>query len=71
MKQIQSRVQRQGQIYRFSLADIDYVAFVWQAGVGFRGRIQGNPRVPEQTGSSSLAVREALMQWLSAENASL
>ena len=71
MKKIQSRVQRQGQIYRFSLADIDYVAFVWQAGVGFRGRIQGNPRVPEQTGSSSLAVREALMQWLSAENASL
>lgn len=69
MKNIQSRVQRQGQIYRFSLEGTDYAAFVWQVGTRFRGRLEGNPQAPEQTGNSSLAVREALLQWLAAQNA--
>lgn len=70
MKSIQGRVQRQGQIYRFSLAGTDYAAFVWQEGTRFRGRVEGNPQVPEQTGRTSLAVREALQQWLAARSAS-
>lgn len=64
MKKNQGRMQRQGQIYRFSLAGTDYAAFVWQAGTRFRGRVEGNPQVPEQIGRTSLEVREALQQWL-------
>lgn len=70
MKHTQGSVQRHGQIYRFSLAGTDYAAFVWQAGIRFRGRVEGNPQVPEQTGRTSLAVREALQQWLAARNVS-
>ena len=70
MKSIQGRVQRQGQIYRFSIAGTDYAAFVWQLGTQFRGRVEGNPQVPEQTGRTALAVRDALQQWLITRNAS-
>jgi hypothetical protein len=70
VKQRQGRVQRQGQIYRFSIAGTDYAAFVWQLGTRFRGRVEGNPQVPEQTGHTSIAVRDALQQWLAARSAS-
>jgi hypothetical protein len=69
MKNTRSRVERHGQIYRFSIAGTDYAAFVWQLGSRFRGRIEGNPQVPEQTGPTSLAVREALQHWLAARSA--
>lgn len=70
MKNIRGRVQRQGQIYRFSIAGTDHAAFIWQEGTRFRGRLEGNPQVPEQTGPTSLAVREALLKWLAARSAS-
>jgi hypothetical protein len=71
MRSLQGRVQRQGQIYRFAIAGTDYAAFVWQIGTKFRGRVEGNPQVPEQTGRSALAVRDALQHWLVTRNASL
>jgi len=60
MKNQRSRVQRLGQIYRFSINGLDYAAFIWQLGVRFRGRVEGNPQVPECTGRTALAVRDAL-----------
>jgi hypothetical protein len=38
MRSGQGRVQRQGQIYRFSIAETDYTAFVWQLSTQFRGQ---------------------------------
>jgi hypothetical protein len=64
MKRQPQRVQRQGQIYRFSINGTDYAAFIWQFGAQFRGRIEGYPLAPECTGRSPLAVRAALQQWL-------
>jgi hypothetical protein len=64
MKNQQGHVQRQGQIYRFSINGADYAAFIWQLGTQFRGRVEGNPKVPECTGRSALAVRNALQRWL-------
>jgi hypothetical protein len=57
-------VQRQGQVYRFSIAGTDYIAFVWTLGTHFRGRIDGHPEVPECSGRTALAVRNALKLWL-------
>jgi hypothetical protein len=64
MKNQQGRVQRQGRIYRFSINGTDYAAFIWQSGMRFRGRIDGHSQVPQYTGRSALAVRDALQQWL-------
>lgn len=63
MKQ-QGRVQRQGRIYRFSISGTDYAAFIWQLGTQFRGRVEGYPQVPQCTGRTALAVRDALQLWL-------
>ena len=67
MKNQRSRVQRLGQIYRFSIDGLDYAAFIWQLGVRFRGRVEGNPQVPECTGRTALAVRDALQLSLVAQ----
>ena len=64
MKNQPRRVQRQGQIYRFSIAGTDYAAFIWQLGKKFQGRIEGHPQVPQCTGLTALAVRDALHRWL-------
>src|SRR5262245_29075510 len=57
-------IQRQGQIYRFSIDGSDYAAFVWREGKQFRGRIEGQPQVPQYTGRTALMVRDALKLWL-------
>ena len=64
MKNQQGHVQRQGQIYRFSINGADYAAFIWQFGAQFRGRVEENPQVPQCTGRTALAVRDALQLWL-------
>jgi hypothetical protein len=64
MRNRQVSIQRHGQIYRFSIDGIDYAAFIWQFGKQFRGRIEGNPQVPQCTGRTVLAVRDALQTWL-------
>jgi hypothetical protein len=69
MTKRQGRVQRQGQIYRFSIDGLDYAAFIWQLGRQFRGRIEDNPQVPQCTGRTALAVRDALQRWLVARAA--
>lgn len=71
MKSKQGRVARQGQIYRFVIAETDYAAFVWQIGTQFRGRVEGNPQVPEQTAHTAIGVRDALRQWLTARSLSV
>jgi hypothetical protein len=70
MKQQAARVQRQGRIYRFTIAGNDYAAFVWQFGAQFRGRVEEHPQVPQCTGRTALAVRDALQQWLTKNAAS-
>jgi hypothetical protein len=64
MNNRRSRIQRMGRIYRFSIAGTEYAAFIWQLGKQFCGRIEGNPQVPQYTGRTGLAVRDALQQWL-------
>ena len=64
MKSKQDRVQRQGQIYRFTIAGTEYAAFIWRLGAQFRGRLEGNPQAPEYTGRTALAVRDAFQQWV-------
>ena len=66
MSQRNGRVQRQGQVYRFSIEGADYAAFVWALGAQYRGRIDGYPQVPECSGRTALAVRDALRDWLMA-----
>jgi len=64
MKDRRGHVQRQGQIYRFSINGTDYAAFIWQLGKQFCGRIEGCPEVPQCTGRTALAVRDTLQMWL-------
>jgi hypothetical protein len=66
MNNRRGRVQRTGKIYRFSIVGTEYAAFIWQFGKQFRGRIDGNPQVPECTAPTALAVRDALQLWLTA-----
>jgi len=55
MRQQAARVQRQGRIYRFTIAGNDYAAFIWQFGAQFRGRVEEHPQVPQCTGRTALA----------------
>lgn len=58
------QTHRQGQLYHFSIAGVDYTAFIWKINSRFHGRVEGNPHVPECSGPMALAVRDALQQWL-------
>lgn len=69
MKSNRGRVQRQGQIYRFSINGIEYAAFIWQLGKQFQGRIVEPPQIPVSTARTALAVRDALQQSLATQNA--
>lgn len=60
----QSRVARKGQIYRFAVDGTEYAAFIWQAGVQFCGRVEGQPHVPQRTAPTAIKVRDNLQQWL-------
>ena len=64
-----SHVQRPGRIYHFSLNGVDHVAFIWQLGKLFHGRIEGDQQVPLATGRSASVVRDMLQQWLIARDA--
>jgi hypothetical protein len=66
MRNRQKHVQRQGKIYRFTIGGTEYMAFVWQEGKQFCGRVEGNPQVPQCTGRTALAVRDALQLGLAA-----
>ncbi|HEU4325771.1 MAG TPA: hypothetical protein VFS21_21705 [Roseiflexaceae bacterium] len=64
MGKLQSRVVRQGQVYRFTIDGQDYAAFIWQTGKRFYGRIDGNANAPQLEGTSAIKVRDALRAWL-------
>ena len=64
MRNRPASVCRQGHMYRFSIDNQEYAAFIWQHGKQFCGRVEGNPHVPESTGHSALAVRDMLRTWL-------
>jgi len=64
MEKQSERVIHQGRIYRFTVGETDYGAFVWPVGRSFCGRIVGHPQVPQIKGQTTLAVRDALSSWL-------
>ena len=64
MKNNRGRVQRQGQMYRFSINGREYAAFIWEFGTQFQGRVEEHPQIPVSTARTALAVRDALQQSL-------
>ena len=64
MTKMQTRVVRQGRVYRFTIDEQDYAAFIWQEGKRFHGRIERDPEAPQLTGVKALVVRDALRDWL-------
>ena len=69
MRSNRGRVQRQGQIYRFSINGTEYAAFIWQFGKQFQGRVEEHPHIPVSTARTALAVRDALQQSLAIQAA--
>ena len=59
-----SSIQRAGADLSLLIDGTDYAAFIWQMGKQFRGRIEGHPQVPQYTGRTAVAVRDALQLWL-------
>jgi hypothetical protein len=60
------RTVRIGRIYHIQVANTDYSTFIWQAGVGFCGRVENQPQVPQCRGRTVVAVREQLCEALAA-----
>jgi len=54
------RTVRKGRIYRFLIADIEYSAFIWEAGASFCGRVENQPQVQQCRGRTAVAVRDML-----------
>jgi hypothetical protein len=61
-------VVRQGQIYRFSVAGVEYGAFICKVHSQFRGRVIGHPQVPQHKALTAFAVRDALLAWIRTAN---
>ena len=55
---------RQGRIYHFSIDGTDYDAFIWHVNSQFRGRVLGQPQVPQCTARTALLVRDTLADWM-------
>jgi hypothetical protein len=70
MKERQTRIVRQGRIYNFRIADVEYRAFIWSMGRQFCGRVEDEPQVPQMRGRTALAVRDMLSDWLTKAQAS-
>lgn len=64
MAKQQASIQRKGRIYHFTVNEKEYAAFVWEVGKQFRGRVEGQTHVPEQTATTALAVRQRLHNWI-------
>jgi hypothetical protein len=62
-------VTRTGRIYRFTVDSTEYTAFIWRAGVNFRGRLEDQPDAPQHTAPTALRVRDTLQQWVVAQRA--
>jgi hypothetical protein len=60
------RTVRVGRIYHVRVSEVDYRAFIWQAGSGFCGRVEDNPQVQLCRGRTVVAVRDQLSAALSA-----
>lgn len=59
-----AHVTRTGRIYHFRIGDVDYRAFIWNAGSSFCGRVEDHPEVPQCRGRTALAVRTMLSSAL-------
>lgn len=68
MTKRQGRVARSGRIYRFTVDSIEYTAFIWRAGVNFRGRLENQPHAPQHTAPTALRVRDTLQKWVVAQS---
>jgi hypothetical protein len=64
MKKRNQTVVRQGSIYHVTINGTDYALFIWSAGKHFRGRVEGQPHVPEQAATTPEKVRAALCDLL-------
>ncbi len=60
------RTVRKGFIYHIKVAEVDYRSFIWQAGVGFCGRVEDEPQVALCRGRTVVAVRDQLAAALTA-----
>jgi hypothetical protein len=70
MEKPTKRTVRVGRIYHVRVADVAYRTFIWQAGVGFCGRVEDHPQVPQCRGRTVIAVREQLCAALATSLAS-
>jgi hypothetical protein len=60
---------RKGRIYHLKVAEVEYRAFIWQAGTGFCGRLEDHPQVAPCRGRTVVAVRDMLCAALTANPA--
>ncbi|MEI8166894.1 MAG: hypothetical protein WCG26_10960 [Chloroflexales bacterium] len=60
------RTVRKGRIYRFRVADVEYSAFIWEAGTSFCGRVEDHPQVQQCRARTAIAVRDLLRAAMTA-----
>ncbi|NJN17904.1 MAG: hypothetical protein HC822_17340 [Oscillochloris sp.] len=66
MAESTKRIVRTGRIYHVQVADTTYRTFIWQNGVGFCGRVEDHPQVPQCRGRTVIIVRDQLSKALAA-----
>lgn len=66
MKHQNKSTVRKGSVSHMTLDGTDYALFIWQNGKHFCGRVEGQPQMSEQSGSTALAVHKALCSLITA-----
>jgi hypothetical protein len=66
MADSKQRTVRKGHIYYVKIAEMEYRAFIWEAGIWFCGRIEDHPQVPVCRARTVAAVRQQLSTALTA-----
>ena len=69
MKKPNGYMVRKGSVTHVTIAGTEYAIFIWQNGKHFRGRIEGQLQMPEQSGITAQAVHNALCSLLTANQA--
>jgi len=59
-------IVRKGRVYHVTVADVEFRAFIWQAGSGFCGRVEDQPHLGLCQGRTVVAVRDQLCAALMA-----
>ena len=66
MAEATKRTVRKGRVYHVRVGEVDYRAFIWQAGTSFCGRVEDQPQILQCRGRTVIAVRDQLCQALAA-----